>query len=101
MVDIEEQHLKIVKEVLADLLPDNTKVWIFGSRVTGKAKKFSDLDIALDLGSNKKICLALFADLKEAFDKSDLPWTVDIVDMNSISDEFKSIIDSQKIAFSW
>jgi len=39
-------ELAIVKAILARHVPDAV-VWVFGSRATGKAKKYSDLDLCI------------------------------------------------------
>ena len=70
-------------------------VWAFGSRVTGKAKKFSDLDLCIQaegpLGLDRSSALA------EAFAESDLPWKVDIVDWATTSESFRKIIVQHRV----
>lgn len=91
MIDLDAKYLDEIRRILNEQTPD-CEVRVFGSRIEGKAKKFSDLDIAL-LGSEKldwrKIEL-----LKDAFSSSDIPIIVDVVDFNAISDEFKNIIEN-------
>jgi predicted nucleotidyltransferase len=70
-------------------------VWAFGSRVNGRAKKYSDLDIAVL--SDKPLSLYDYATLKEAFDESDLPYRVDIVDWAAVTETFQAIIQKNKI----
>ncbi len=67
-----------VRRILAAHVPE-CQVWAFGSRVIGKAKPLSDLD--LGLAGTKALTLAKQADLTEAFDESDLPFRVDVVDL--------------------
>lgn len=38
--------------------------------------------------------------IKEAFEESDLPFRVDVLDWHSLSNNFKRIIESQHIALS-
>lgn len=89
-LDLEIKHLEIIKTILANNLPKTSKVLVFGSRAGRNAKKFSDLDLAVDL--NRKITLSESANLKNDFSNSDLPYFVDILDMNSIDNEFKQAI---------
>jgi len=89
-IDIKPEHLAIVKEILLKYLPDNTEVWVFGSRVKGTAKPASDLDIAIDAG--RKLTPDELFFLNDAFDESDLPYRVDVVDLQAISSTFKDII---------
>lgn len=46
MIDLSVNQLAIVQEILAKQLP-TTKVWVFGSRIKGTAKHYSDLDLVL------------------------------------------------------
>ena len=47
MLELSSDHLAIVRAILAEHVPQ-AKAWAFGSRVLGTAKKFSDLDIAIE-----------------------------------------------------
>jgi type I restriction enzyme S subunit len=66
-------------------------VWAFGSRAKGRAKKYSDLDLAVI--TRQPLPLDVSARLSEDFSDSDLPWKVDVVDWATTSDTFKSIIE--------
>ena len=92
MLDISDEDLKIVKEILQKYLPD-CEVRAFGSRVKKTARKNSDLDLAVV--GKEKLSLSLRTQLQEAFEESVLPFRVDVVDWNSISDEFRRIIEGQ------
>jgi predicted nucleotidyltransferase len=92
---IEPKHLEIVQSILKKYKDKQSKVYVFGSRSTGKVKKYSGLDLAFDLKNNSSLSLAFLADLKEDFDSSGLPYRVDIVDLNAVDSEFKKIIMSQ------
>nr|WP_228518410.1 MULTISPECIES: nucleotidyltransferase domain-containing protein [unclassified Gluconobacter] len=70
--------------ILNEIVPDR-EVRAFGSRVTGKAKPFSDLDLAV-MGDGP-LPLETRARLEEAFSESDLPWKVDILDQ-ALADTF-------------
>src|SRR6202030_4701081 len=41
---------RLVLNILRANLPKSTKVWVFGSRATGRARRYSDLDLAIDAG---------------------------------------------------
>ncbi len=91
-INLSEAELAIVREILTRLIPDR-EVRAFGSRVTGRTKKFSDLDLAI-MGK-KPIPLTTMADLRDAFTESDLPFKVDLVDWATTSDTFRSIIENK------
>ncbi len=68
---------------------------LFGSRAMGNFKNGSDIDIAI-LGD--AISLSLILKLKNDFEESSLPYFVDIVNYNSISNpELKRHIDQNGI----
>lgn len=92
MINISTQELHIVKSILATHLP-NTPVWVFGSRIKGTNKPFSDLDLALIV--NEPLSIRKLRQLELAFSDSDLPFKVDLVDWASCHDDFKQIILQQ------
>jgi type I restriction enzyme S subunit len=98
-IDIRSNDLKIVQQILADALPKNAKVWVFGSRATWKTKRSSDLDLAIDAG--RALTRNESSALADAFDESDLPYKVDVVDMHNVSDTFKAIIERQMVTLEW
>jgi predicted nucleotidyltransferase len=92
-MDISTDHLIIIKSILKNHLPVEATVYVFGSRARGGAKPFSDLDLAID-ADGKVLSLATMAALADHFDESDLPYKVDLVDWNSIDDNFQRLIQS-------
>jgi predicted nucleotidyltransferase len=92
MVDLSFNYLTIVKDILHQFLP-NHEVWAFGSRVTGTAKKYSDLDITII--TNQPLDFGVLGDIRDAFSKSDLPFKVDVVDWATTSTEFREIIKNK------
>lgn len=79
-----------VKVILAAHLPPEVRVGVFGSRATGHAKQWSDLDLALS--GPGPISLVVMAALAEAFEGSHLPWKVDLVDLACVSPESRDVI---------
>jgi predicted nucleotidyltransferase len=92
MLNVSPKHLKTVKEILRTYLPE-CEVWAFGSRLTGQAKSYSDLDLAI-IGKNKLPAQTMIK-LKEAFEESILPFRVDILDWHKLSGSFKKIIQQK------
>lgn len=95
-INIDAHHLTLIKKILNKHLPSSTKIWVFGSRATNNIKPYSDLDLSLEDGKDKIITDTL-QNLSADFEESDLPWKVDIVDLNNISIEFKNIILQNRI----
>lgn len=84
-----------IKNILFKFLdPQKDKVFIFGSRAIGNARKFSDVDIGVK--SDKQINLLLLSDIKEAFEESNIPYTIDVVDFSNIAGTFREV-SMQKI----
>lgn len=81
--------MALIRQLLAEHVPE-FEVRAFGSRYIGKAKKYSDLDLVL-VGPGR-IDIGRLGKLKEAFEESDLPYRVDLLDWNAISEEFKNVI---------
>jgi type I restriction enzyme S subunit len=92
MIDLNPNHLDTIKRILAEYVPD-CEVRAFGSRVKWTAKDYSDLDLAI-IGKGKidRKCLNR---LEEAFENSELPVRVDVLDWWSISENFRNVIDEQ------
>jgi len=93
-IDLTDEQLTIIKKILRAHLPTKTEVWLFGSRVTGKAKPYSDIDLVIK--AEHPLTLDLLARLTDNFENSSLPYKVDIVDWYAIDNEFKRIIESQR-----
>jgi uncharacterized protein len=89
MIDLDQRHLEKVKEILAQLVPD-IEVKAFGSRVVGGAKQYSDLDLVLM--TDTPLPPIDRAHLEDAFEESDLPIRIDLVEWATLSEDFRSII---------
>ena len=88
-LDLQKEELEIVKNIIKKYIPDKI-VWVFGSRINGKAKPFSDLDLVIV--DEKPLDFQLFVELKNAFEESDLAIKVDLVEWINLSDSFRNII---------
>jgi type I restriction enzyme S subunit len=92
MIDISPVHLETVKRILAEHARE-CEIRAFGSRVTWTAKDYSDLDLAV-VGA-ARLDSDRFRLLREAFEESDLPFRVDILDWHTTSEKFKSVIEKK------
>ena len=93
-VDIRPDHLEIVRDILREHLPTGVKVWVFGSRANWTTKDSSDLNLALE--GETRLSRKLLGALKDAFEDSTLPYTVDVVDLGRIGDSFRRIVVAQR-----
>ncbi|MBR1734864.1 MAG: restriction endonuclease subunit S [Alphaproteobacteria bacterium] len=97
IIDIEKKHLDLVKQILKKVLGENSDiiVFVFGSRIKGNAEKFSDLDLAI-FKEGKKVP-KLVAELLYEFEESDLPFKVDVIDLNDVSENFRKTIEKDLV----
>jgi predicted nucleotidyltransferase len=92
MINLSARDLALVKRILRKYFPDR-EVRVFGSRATTRIKPYSDLDLAV-MGSSKLPSRKLYA-LKDALEESELPMRVEVLDWNSISHSFRSVIEKK------
>lgn len=92
MIKITPAQLRLIAGILASKVP-GVEARVFGSRVDGNPKDYSDIDLAL-VGP-AKLDAAVMGELKEAFEESDLPFRVDVLDWNAISGEFQEVISNK------
>lgn len=95
-IDLPAEHRRLVLNILRANLPESTKLWVFGSRATGRARRYSDLDLAIDAG--RRLTLDEIAGLTEAFSDSDLPYKVDLADWHNIQHRWRLTITAQRVA---
>ncbi len=91
MIDLTTAQLRLIKGILSEVIP-SLEVRAFGSRLRWETKPHSDLDIAVMPGRKSRSTKRLI-ELKEAFEESNLPFSVDIVDWEQISEGFRKIIE--------
>lgn len=95
-IDIQSKYFDLIKHILKMELGTTLgiKVFVFGSRAKGNAWEFSDLDLAIQgEGKNSQ----LICNLHNRFEESPLPFEVDIIDLNNISEEFYEAIKNDLV----
>jgi predicted nucleotidyltransferase len=92
MIDIEEEYLNELRRIFREHVPE-CEVRVFGSRVSGSARRFSDVDLLL-VGP-EKLDWRRIESLKDALSASDLPMIVDVIDWHAISEDFKNAIQDK------
>jgi predicted nucleotidyltransferase len=87
MMDLSPKYRAILLGILREHLRTmSVSVFVFGSRVRSSHRADSDLDLLIE--AREAIPLAVLGRLKEAFEESDLPFRVDVVDRAAISPAF-------------
>lgn len=93
-LEIRPEHWSLVRAILKEQVPE-CNVWAFGSRCQGRARPYSDLDLAIE--SDRPLGLARLGALAEAFSESDLPWRVDLIDWCSAGETFRRVIAQDRV----
>ena len=91
MICVSEEEKKEILRVIKTFAPDYD-VLVFGSRYKWDSKDHSDIDLVF-AGDSKMPPIQIFK-LREAYDATNLPYRVDILDYNAISESFRKIIDA-------
>jgi predicted nucleotidyltransferase len=91
---IEPHQWLELSAILSTHLPGR-RIWAFGSRATGRrVKRFSDLDLVI---GGTELSLHDSAMLEEALDESRLPFKVDIVQLATLTPEFRARIEPELV----
>jgi len=86
--------LERVREIIFQVLGDHdVRVYLFGSSVTGRVRRSSDIDIAID--PLRALPSVLLAELRERLEESEIPYDVDIVDLSAASPEIRASVERE------
>ncbi len=91
-ITLEDNYLDDLRTIVKRHI--DVRAWrpvIFGSRASGKARQFSDIDLGF-IG-DVPIPSRTTARLWTALDDSDIPYVVDIVDLSSVPQGFRKMAD--------
>ena len=93
------RDIEIVRAlVLEHLKGRRAKIYLFGSQATGKARRFSDIDVAvLPLESLPD---ATLLDLREALEESDAIRQVDLVNLADVNEAFRQRVIQEGVLWS-
>jgi len=93
---IESEYVEMVREiVLKNIDNDRYYVFLFGSRVD----KFCNFDSDIDVGIIGEEPLGkLYYKIINELDNSIIPFAVEIVDFNQVSEEFKNLVLKGRIS---
>lgn len=81
-------YIDITKQIfLKHLTATDYRVFLFGCRACGNAKKFSDIDMGI--AGKEKLPLLLKLAIEDAIDETIVPFKVDIVDFYELDEKFK------------
>ena len=92
-IDITAEQRRTVLALLNRYLPDTT-VWAYGSRVKWTSRPESDLDLVAFARPEQS---AQVADLREAFEESNLPFRVDLFMWDEVPEGFRARIEAEHV----
>ena len=85
-----DYYTEILDILFKSLDKKHLTVFLFGSRAKGNAHQYSDIDLALDYGY--PIDTNLMDKVKYDLEYSEIPYGIDIVDLNCLTEDFKKLI---------
>jgi predicted nucleotidyltransferase len=88
-IDVLPKDLEVVLDIL-DLYVPGLEVRAFGSRVTGNARRHSDLDLVIM--TKKPLDVTVVAGMNAAFSESSLPFSVDVLDWAALAENARGFI---------
>lgn len=93
-IDLTPTQTHEVRRILTSVLT-TPQAWIFGSRATGRARPYSDLDILIS--ATKPLDWQDRADLLDAFEASNLPFRVDIVEESRLAPGMAARVRAERL----
>ncbi len=92
-IDVAADHHRAVLRLIRTHLPD-TEVWAHGSRVKRTGRPASDLDLVVFARPPQR---RQVAELREAFEDSDLPFRVDVHVWDDLPESFRAEIGRERV----
>lgn len=90
------QYQEKLKSLLLKIFP-GARILLFGSRAKGTAEETSDFDIAIDTGN--KIEHRTMRQTREKIDNLNLPVTVDLIDLQAVSEKLRKRVLAEGITW--
>lgn len=94
MINLLEKWKNLIRNEIQKILLDS-EIFIFGSRSKRNNSDYSDVDIAVK--STKKIDEKILSLIKFNIEETEIPYKIDIIDLNNVSEEFLSEIEKDLI----
>ena len=94
MLQLREKDRQALKIALGKF-PEVRQAWVFGSRATGKARRASDIDLAIEAPD---LSPARWHALQEALEQAPIIYNLDVVRLDALQDQdLKQAILSHRI----
>jgi len=93
MLQLREKDRQALKAALGKF--PEVRAWVFGSRATGKARRASDIDLAIEA---PHLSPARWHALQDALEQAPVIYALDVVHLDTLHDpELKQAILSQRV----
>ena len=94
MNEINSETKQKIISIIKALMP-TAKIYLFGSRARGTARKWSDIDIALDVGH--AVPLTAIDELISMFQATNIPYKIEIVDFHQVNPDMQNAIKNEGV----
>lgn len=81
--------------VVSALIPE-AKIYLYGSRARGTYQPSSDIDLALDAGHRIEP-YGRIGELKSVLSELSIIYSVDVIDLHSVSEGMRKSVDEDKV----
>lgn len=97
--EYENKYTELVQKIVLKKLKNlHCRVFLFGSRASGNYRFGSDFDIGINKLDSDTFLRMKYRILEE-LEESKVPWQVDIVNFDIVSDRFRKI--AEKVIVEW
>lgn len=86
----DEIEREIKRILFKHLSPKEYKIFVYGSRATGRARQWSDWDIGI-MSGHPVDSIALMNAEEELEESLDIPYNIKLVDFANVSPKFKEV----------
>lgn len=97
MSGIQNDLGRVRQTVIGGLGEHPARVYLFGSRATGTARRTSDIDVAV--WPLTELPVGTLALIREALEESTVPYTVDLVDLRDTDAAFRARVLAEGIVW--
>lgn len=93
-----DRDIQTAHHIIRSLLPaDHARLWLFGSRARGDARRWSDIDIAVE--PLTELPAGTLAELRELLAESSILLDVDLIDLSQAGKTLRDAIKNEGVAW--
>ena len=97
---LSDKDFQTLSELVINPIRDaNARIFVFGSRATGRNHPFSDIDLLIDDSNCSQDIRAVMSTASEAIEESSLPIKVDLVLLRDLAASYRESVMSERVEF--